>query len=195
MSKSKATRTETENSRGRAADAAALVDQLEDNETRWAAWEQLEQLKDAAIPAVRAGLGDGRWQIRRWCAAFLDHNGGAECRPWLLPLIHDPKSKVRLMAVHTLACDRCAGGENPVDVVPHLVERLWHDESIRVRRMSMAMLAQHVLIHDEPDEPDEPIESICLEVLDRETDRKLRRQAEWGLKLCREKRRGVRCRG
>ena len=117
----------TESRRG-LADARLLVQELALRDTFWPAFQALIDLGPVAIPAVREGLGDGRWQIRRWCAAFLDHYGGPESRPWLLPLLHDPKSKVRLMAVHTLACDRCAGGENPIDAVPHLVDRLWYDE-------------------------------------------------------------------
>ena len=56
--------------------------------------------------------------------------------------MRDPKAKVRLWAVHSLACDRCKPGGNPVDVVPLLLERLEFDESIRVRRMAAAMLAE-----------------------------------------------------
>lgn len=159
-------------------DAADLVSLLATNEHRWPAWEALQRLGAEAIPAVRAGLGDGRWQVRRWCTAFLDHNGGPESRPWVLPLLHDPKSKVRFMAVHTLACDRCAGGENPIDPVPHLIDRLWHDESIRVRRMALIMLVQQA--------PDRRVEPICRQVIERETDPKLLRHANWGLERFRQ---------
>ncbi len=137
------------------------------------AYQALDGLGAEAIPAIREGLGDGRWRVRRWCAALLDHGGGPETRPWLVPLLQDPMSKVRLWAVHTLACDRCAGGENPVDVVPHLIERIRHDESIRVRRMALCMLAQQV--------PDERIAPVCLEILENETDKKLLHHARTGL--------------
>ena len=99
--------------------------------------------------------------------------------PSCLPLLHDPKSDVRLWAVHSLSCDRCKdeGLNNPIDYVPHLIERIERDESIRVRRMAMVMLtiasrrAGGARVRQDRD---------------RETDRKLRKHAEWGLKRLRE---------
>jgi HEAT repeat protein len=144
----------------------------------WAgAFKALEERGRDAIHAIRRGLEDPRWQVRRWCAALLDHGGGPESRPWLLPLLDDPMSKVRVMALHTLACDRCSGGENPVDAVPYLIDRLNNDESIKVRRMAAAMFA--------PLMPDPRIEEVCRELLAVETDRKLLLHAERTLAISR----------
>lgn len=110
-------------------DPRALVGQLATREQRWPAFKALDALGARAIPALLEGLRDDHWDVRRWCLAVLGHNGGPEVRPSVLPLLHDRKSKVRLWAVHTLACDRCMAGANPVDAVPHLIERLWQDES------------------------------------------------------------------
>jgi len=161
-------------------DATALVEQLEANETRSRAWKGLEALGAAAAPAVRAGLRHGHWQVRKWCAAFLDHHSDPETIPELLPLLHDPKSDVRLWAVHSLSCDRCKdeGLCNPVDYVPHLIERIERDESIRVRRMALLMLATGRL--------DPRVVKVLAHVLETESDRKLRSHAEWGMKRCRE---------
>ena len=162
---------------GAVAEARALVEQLESNETRWPAWKRLEQIGSAAAPAVREGLRHGHWQVRKWCAAFLDHHADPETIPELLPLLHDPKSDVRLWAVHSLSCDRCKVDENPVDFVPHLVERIECDESIRVRRMAVLMLTIH---------PDIRSVGVFKRILAEESDHKLRKHAEWGMKRCRD---------
>jgi HEAT repeat protein len=107
-----------------ATNAAELVDQLARLETRWAALRALEALGTAALPAVREGLRDGRSEVRRWCAIHLDHHGDLGSLEALVPLLREPKSKVRLWAVHSLSCDRCKTGENPIDVVPLLEERI-----------------------------------------------------------------------
>lgn len=159
-------------------DPETLVEQLADDERRWAAWTALNALGQAALPAVHEGLRHGKWQIRRWCAAFLDHHGTAESLERLTPLLHDPKSLVRLWAVHSISCDRCKDGENPIDVVPLLIERIEHDPSIRVRRMAAAMLATH--------EPDRRTVAAVRTVLREESDRKLRLHAEACLARSRE---------
>ena len=159
------------------AEARVLVEQLESSETRWPAWKRLEEIGSAAAPAVREGLRHGHWQIRKWCAAFLDHHADPETIPELLPLLHDPKSDVRLWAVHSLSCDRCKVDENPVDFVPHLIDRIERDESIRVRRMAVLMLTIH---------PDARCARLFTKILAEETDRKLRKHAEWGMMRCRE---------
>jgi len=169
----------TIDAKGRAhEEARALVERLEDCATRWPAWRRLEELGAAAAPAVRDGLRHGHWQVRKWCAAFLDHHADPEALPELLPLLHDPKSDVRLWAVHSLSCDRCKVDQNPIDFVPHLIERIERDESIRVRRMAAAMLATG--------RPDLRSARLFTRILATESDRKLRKHAEWGLARCRE---------
>jgi hypothetical protein len=160
------------------AEARDLVERLEDGATRWPAWKRLEEIGGAALPAVRAGLRHGHWQVRKWCAAFLDHHADPGSLPELLPLLHDPKSDVRLWAVHSLSCDRCKLDENPVDYVPHLIERIERDESIRVRRMATLMLAVA--------KPHPRSAVVFNAILERESDRKLRKHAEWGLARLRE---------
>ena len=91
-----------------------------------------------------------------------------------VPLLRDPKSDVRLWAVHSLACDHCKEDVScPVDVVPLLIERIELDESIRVRRMATIMLGT-----DYPDRRAAPVLMSLLE----EEDRKLRFHAENGLR-------------
>jgi HEAT repeat protein len=141
--------------------------------------DELRKLgKAAAVPAVLEGLGHGNWQVRRWCAIYLDHDGELASLHLLIPLLRDPKKEVRLWAVHSLSCDRCKEGENPLDVLPLLVERIEVDESIRVRRMATAMLAYGA--------PDPRAVPVFHTLMERETDEKLRLHASLGLMRCRE---------
>lgn len=162
----------------RAEAARRLVDRFAHAESRHEVLAELERLGPSALMAVRAGLGHGSWQVRRWCAIFLDHHGDSESRVLLIPLLRDPRKEVRLWAVHSLSCERCKPNERTLDVVPLLIERIEDDESIRVRRMATAMLA-----YGSPDPRAVPVFRALLE---HESDRKLRLHAEIGLMRCRE---------
>ena len=128
---------------------------------------------------MRTGLTNAQWQVRRWCTILLDHLADPEALEQLIPLLHDPKSNVRMWAVHSLSCDRCKQDEISIDVVPLLIERIEHDDSIRVRRMAVAMLGHHVA-------PDQRVVPVFEAVLAKESDRKLRLHAEQGLERYRE---------
>ena len=144
------------------------------SETRFAAYQALVSLGKAALPAVRTGLGHGNWQVRKWSAIVLDQVADSETLAALVPLLRDPKADVRLWAVHSLSCDHCKEDVScPVDVVPHLIERIEVDESIRVRRMATIMLGT-----DYTDARAVPV----LKRLMTEEDRKLRNHAERGLR-------------
>jgi HEAT repeat protein len=160
-------------------DPRELVTGLASNELRDAAYQRLVALGPAAREAVREGLGHANWEVRRWCALWFDHFADAESLHALIPLLRDPKSKVRLFALHSIACERCKAGQNPVDAVPLLMERIRVDESIRVRRHAVAMLAFQ---HAHPD-----LEGFFQQLLETETDRKLHKHAGIGLVLCRQK--------
>ncbi len=155
-----------------------LVGAFVDSEKRFPAYCALQKMGRAALPAVREGLKHGNWQVRRWCAMYLDQNADAESLERLIPLLRDPKSLVRLWAVHSISCEECKEDECPVDVVPLLIERIEIDESIRVRRMAVAMLAIRA--------PDARVLPAFKMVLDQDSDRKLRLHAETGLHRYRE---------
>lgn len=149
-------------------DPYALVDAFVEKAQRYPALVALQALGAAALPAIRAGLEHENWHVRHWCAICLDRHGDAsgEALESLLPLLHDPASKVRLWAVHSLSCDHCKPYQNPIDAVPLLVERLENDPSLRVRKMAAAMLALM---------PPDPRALPALEqALAREHDRKIR---------------------
>ena len=85
---------------------------------------------------------------------------------------------MRLWAVHSISCETCKPGGNPLDVVPLLIERIELDESIKVRRMATSMLGSQTL-----DPRGVPVfERIVAE----EKDRKLKLHANNGLKRYRE---------
>ena len=122
-------------------DPDALVGALVDPETRFPAYQQLVTLGAPALPAIRRGLGHESWQVRKWSAMCLDQVADEAALADLVPLLRDPKSDVRLWAVHSIACDHCKEDVAcPVDVVPLLIERIESDESVRVRRMAAIML-------------------------------------------------------
>ncbi len=142
-----------------------LVAHFTKSETRFPAYMALLELGTDALGAIHAGLGHGNWQVRKWCAIFLDHHANDESFALLKPLLRDPKMDVRLWAVHSISCERCKEGECPVDFVPLLVERIEMDESIRVRRMAVCMLSQAP--------PDMRALSTLKRIIAEEEDRKL----------------------
>ena len=158
-----------------------LVSDLAARGTRFPAYFALDKLGSDALPAIRAGLKHDVWEVRRWSAALLDHHADDDALYELIPLLDDPMSKVRLWAVHSLSCDRCKVGENPVDVVPHLLRRLEIDPSIKVRRMAAAMLGEECTL-------DERVVRAFERILAEEKDRKLRFHATRGLERYRRER-------
>jgi hypothetical protein len=78
-------------------------------------------------------------------------------------------------AVHSLACERCKDGPNPIDVIPLLLERIEEDPNIKVRRLAVAMLAYHRT-------PDPRGLSIFKKIASAEAGNKLHHHAEQGLK-------------
>jgi HEAT repeat protein len=112
---------------------------------RFVSYKTLVEMGEAALPTLRAGLRSDSWQVRRWSAMCLDQVADADALRDLVPLLSDPHPKVRLWAVHSLACEHCKEGVRcPVDIVPLLIDRALHDESVRVRRMAVIMLSMEL---------------------------------------------------
>lgn len=151
-----------------------LVAEFANAENRFPAFLTLYSRGEAALPAIREGLRNANWNVRRWCALFIDTFADAESLRALVPLLRDPKAAVRLWAVHSLSCEACKDGPNPIDAVPLLLERIELDESIRVRRQAVAMLAYHRA-------PDARVLPVFRRILAEEGDRKLRLHAENGI--------------
>jgi HEAT repeat protein len=122
-----------------------------------------------------AGLLDGRWEVRREAALGLAHAPDAADLPRLTALLHDPKVAVRHAVVVAIAVAFARTHE--ADVIPLLVERALTDESLRVRRQAVSMLAWQ-LAH-----PD--LEGFFAQLAESETDEKLVRFARAGRHLAR----------
>ena len=152
-----------------------LVDEFANGENRMPAFLSLYSRGEAALPAIREGLRNANWQVRKWCALFIDNFADAETLHALVPLLRDPKAAVRTWAVHSLSCESCKDGPNPIDAVPLLLERIEMDDSIKVRRQAVAMLAHHR-------SPDARVLPVFKRILAEEEDRKLRLHAEQGVK-------------
>jgi hypothetical protein len=150
----------------------ALVAALAEPEHRIAAWEALLALGGEARGAVREGLRDGRWEVRRWCLYWVFRSAHAEDVPSVLPLLRDPRAKVRHAALIALHCIGLG-----VEHVPLLIERALEDESLRVRRQAVGLLA----LNAHPD-----LEGLFAELAERESDAMLRKHAAVGRARCRE---------
>lgn len=122
-------------------DAAGLVNAFHGPSGQFEAHRALIAIGAEAVPALREGLRSENWEVRYWCAVCLDQVADARALEELVPLIRDPHPKVRLWAVHSVACDHCKDDVRcPVDVVPMLIERVETDDNMRVRRMAVIML-------------------------------------------------------
>ena len=144
----------------------SLVAALGEPERRDAASADLLALGPRAREAVRAGLGDGRWQVRRWCVQWIWRFPEPGDVKVLEPLLRDPKSRVRHSALVALSN---APATDPSDVVSLLLERILVDQSLRVRRQAVLLLAW---LHPHPD-----LERFFAELEECERDAKLRKYA------------------
>jgi hypothetical protein len=151
-----------------------LVEQLGDPATRNAAYVELNKIGQVAVGAAREGLSHPNWRVRQFSAMFLDNHWDDAALKRLILNLHDPKLKVRKAAVHSLGCDRCKNGENPIDVLPLVAERIREDKSIKVRRAAVLTLIAQT--------PSRRIARVLRCVLRDEADPKIRRYAHYGLK-------------
>ncbi len=152
-----------------------LVESFADGRNRFQVFVELYRRGEAALPAIRAGFQHSAWQVRKWCAICADNFADAETLDALAPLVDDPRADVRSWAVHSLACQDCKDGPNPVDYLPLLLERIERDPSVRVRKQAVAMLAHHLA-------PDARVVPVFRDLVVSEGDTKVGRHAAEGLK-------------
>jgi HEAT repeat protein len=152
-----------------------LVAEFANGQNRMPAFLALYSRGKQAVPAIRAGLSHSDSNIRRWCASLADNFADADLFRALVPLLNDPKAEVRVWAVHSLSCETCKDGPNPVDAVPLLLDRIESDVSMKVRRQAASMLAHHR-------SPDARVLPVFKRLLMEESDRKLRLHAEHGMR-------------
>jgi HEAT repeat protein len=100
-----------------------------------------------ATPAVRRGLRHTDRRVRARCCGILDHFMDEDAIPALLKNLDDPDPKVRLMAMHALACDRCKEGAcrpAETDVVEAAMRLLAEDPDRHVRTQAAHALGPAV---------------------------------------------------
>ena len=129
----------------------------------------------AGLDAVLWGLSHPNARVRRGCAGFLDHHATDACIPQLRwAALHDPASKVRRVAVHSVTCQQCKPSPLIGDLVGLLVQVAQSDPNRRVREKAIGGLRS---------QPRDARAVAALEqILRTETDRRLWSQAHHALK-------------
>lgn len=95
----------------RADDFEAWVEQLADPVRGRRAYWHLVLRSVPALPAVRRGLRHANADVRMFCTKALDRLADSESYEELVAMLDDPDARVRLDALHALACDRCKDGD------------------------------------------------------------------------------------
>lgn len=119
-----------------------------DHVTVWAEQGGPWRPYDGAVPVDElraAALRHPSPKVRRESLGVLDHEAADGSVDVFRRALADPVPRVRLSALHGLACERCRDGELCVsDVVPDLVSSLSEDDSAKVRHAAALVLAAFV---------------------------------------------------
>lgn len=91
----------------RASDFDGWVGQLGVDRNRQRAKRYLMSAGSPALPALRRGLKHPNAEVRRLCAAVLDHLLDEESLPDLVAALDDEDPRVLARVLHALACDLC----------------------------------------------------------------------------------------
>jgi HEAT repeat protein len=129
----------------------------------------------AALPAVRAGLQHESGAVRAGCAEALDHLVDEASFPLLVACLDDPEPRVRVNALHALACDRCKdNGCRPekAAVLPPAVRCLRHDPHKHVRAMAAEVIGRWA-------HGDEAAAAALVDARDLDPDPMVRKKASW----------------
>src|SRR5215468_5368299 len=130
--------------------AADLVDALADPHRCFQAYQRLRRLGPRASAAARRGLRHANAQVREYCCLVLDRLDDADDAAALIEALDDPAERVRLAAVHALACERCTEASwrpSAVSVLQRAIALLAKDESAHVRAMAVELVGQWVHGH------------------------------------------------
>jgi hypothetical protein len=130
--------------------ATDLVTLLGDPHRAFLAYTRLLALGPEATQAVRDGLAHPDVRVREQCCKILDHLMDADSIPLLIDALADPCERVRIAAVHALACDRCKTGAcrpAPEAVLPTAVSLLAGDPSALVRAYAAELVGQWARSH------------------------------------------------
>jgi hypothetical protein len=133
--------------------ATGLVTLLGDQHRAFRAYTRLLALGPEATEAARDGPAHPDERVREQCCKILDHLMDADSIPLLIGALADPCERVRIAAVHALACDRCKTGAcrpTPVAVLPTAVGLLAGDPSALVRAYAAELVGQGARSHPGP---------------------------------------------
>jgi hypothetical protein len=100
-----------------------------------------------SLGAVREGLRSRSADVRMHCARILDHIVDQRSLGELIGLLDDADPRVRLHAVHALACDRCKDGEVcllDAALLERAVTVLLRDPDRHVRAMAVEWVGRWV---------------------------------------------------
>ncbi len=128
-------------------ETSELLNQLAIKHHAKTAYRQLFAMGFEVAPIAQAGLKHESPSVRYYCCSLLDHFLLPEALEDLIGMVHDPDPNVRVMALHTLACDRCKEGDcRPAekDVLPTALRTLHEDTDAHVRAMAIEVVGQYV---------------------------------------------------
>jgi hypothetical protein len=128
-------------------EATELINQLAIPHHAKAAYRQLFSMGFDIASVAQEGLKHENASVRYYCCSLLDHFLLPEALEDLISILHDPDAKVRTIALHTLACDRCKEGEcRPAekDILPVALQMLNEDNDAHVRAMAIEVVGQYV---------------------------------------------------
>lgn len=128
-------------------DAAALIRDFAAPHRAKQAWWRLLAMGEAALPAVQAAMDDANADVRLHCVRFLDHFPTPDFVEDLARLARDPDARVRVMAVHALACDHCKPDKCAPSTsltLPLALDLARNDPDPLVRAMAVGLLGKAV---------------------------------------------------
>jgi HEAT repeat protein len=128
-----------------------------------------------ALPAIREGLRHENADVRHRCCLFLDHFITQEAMDDLVAVLGDPDARVRISALHALACDRCKEGScRPIEtkVLPRAMSLLATDPDAHVRAHAIGLVGRWV--YTNPD-----AEVALLQAMRSDSSATVRKKAGW----------------
>lgn len=156
-------------------DGRGLIEHLAVPHRRTAAMRALFAMEYDAVPFALEGLRHESDAARAGCCQVLDHFLVPEALPVLMESLDDPSPRVRVMALHTLACDRCKqGGWRPTEeqVLPKALTLLRKDSSPSARAMAIEVVGNFVHCSDEA-------ESALIDARSNDPSPAVRKKAGW----------------
>lgn len=152
-----------------------LINQLALRHHAKAAYRQLFAMGFEVVPVAREGLCHENASVRYYCCSLLDHFLVSEVLEDLISMVHDPDPKVRTMALHTLACDKCKKGDcRPAEakVLPEALRILDEDDDAHVRAMAIEVVGQYVHTNTNA-------KQALLEAKEKDASPTVRKKASW----------------